>query len=97
MHLYILMLDCACLQVLRYLQAFASAFHLKQCVQFDTEVTSAVPVFAHTQNQTDQAQQQSAASNVTSNAEGMQPQTDNHLHTMVQCVWQCVCCMMQLV
>ena len=33
------------LQVLRYLKAFASVFELHKYIHFDTEVTSAVPIF----------------------------------------------------
>jgi len=37
--------------VLRYLQAFAAAFQLHRYVQFDTEVTAAVPIFSHSHQQ----------------------------------------------
>ena len=46
-----------CLQVLRYLQAFAAAFHLHQYVKFDTEVINATPQYPDSHQQQQQQQQ----------------------------------------
>ena len=48
---------CTCLQVLRYLQAFAAAFHLHQYVKFDTEVINATPQYPDSQQQPQQQHQ----------------------------------------
>ncbi|DBA74144.1 TPA: hypothetical protein ACH3X1_010945 [Trebouxia sp. C0004] len=55
-------------EVLRYLQAFAAAFQLHKYVQFDTEVTAAVPIFSHSHQQ--QPQQQSDVPRAAADANG---------------------------
>ena len=54
--------------MLRYLQAFTAAFQLHKLVQFDTEVTTAVPTFSHSHQQ--QPQQQSEGPQAAADSNG---------------------------
>lgn len=62
-----------CVQVLRYLQAFASAFQLQKYVRFNTEVTSAMPMASQKQVQNSNVQHQTSGSNESDNAAGNIP------------------------
>lgn len=58
------------MQVLRYLQAFASAFELQKYVRFDTEVTQAVPLHSHQDAQACRAQDQQSGNDESGSEAG---------------------------
>lgn len=81
-------------EVLRYLQAFAAAFQLHKFVQFDTEVTRAVPIFSQSHQQ--QPQQQSdvpqAPADSNSNADVASNGHSHHQSSLPWPKWQITTC-----
>jgi len=72
--------------VLRYLQAFAAAFQLHKFVQFDTEVTAAVPIFSHSHQH--QPQQQSDGPQAAADSNGnADVATNGHSHHQSPLPW----------
>ena len=72
--------------MLRYLQAFAAAFQLHKFVQFDTEVTAAVPIFSHSHQH--QPQQQSDGSQAAADSNGnADVATNGHSHHQSPLPW----------
>lgn len=72
--------------MLRYLQAFAAAFQLHKLVQFDTEVTAAVPIFSHTYQH--QPQQQSDGPQAAADSNGNADVASNgHSHHQSPLPW----------
>ncbi len=71
--------------MLRYLQAFAAAFQLHKFVQFDTEVTAAVPIFSHSHQQ--QPQQQSDVPQAAADSNGNANASNGHSHHQSPLPW----------
>ncbi len=72
--------------MLRYLQAFAAAFQLHKFVQFDTEVTAAVPTFSHSHQQ--QPHQQSDVPQAAADSNGNADVASNgHSHHQSSLPW----------